>query len=172
MLNKRGNHAKVAEAAPTGLNSVGDSNTAPDMTFATEEMLVDRFVGLLEANQTPWGKVQVAREFDYCRGRTDVVAVADAETDEATLIAVEAKLKDWKCALHQAYRNTCYAHRSFVLLPKAVALTAFRFLGEFERLGVGLCYIDAAGVVVLQDSPSTPPLEPWLASDAISEVTR
>ena len=77
------------------------------MTFATEQMLVDRFVGLLEANRTPWGEVSYTREFDYSRGRTDIVAVASPDT----LIAIEAKLKDWKYALHQAYRNTCFAHR-------------------------------------------------------------
>jgi hypothetical protein len=94
------------------------------------------------------------------------VAVSNAET----LIAFEAKLKDWKCALHQAYRNTCFAHRSFVLLPRAVALTARGFLGEFERRGVGLCYIDGADLVVLHESPHTMPIEPWLASEAISHV--
>ncbi len=137
------------------------------MTFATEQMLVDTFVSLLEANRTPWGKVRFTREFDYSRGRTDVLAVSNADT----VIAVEAKLKDWKCALHQAYRNTCFAHRSFVLLPKQMALTAFSFLVEFERRGVGLCYIDGAQLVVLQDSPYAPPLEPWLASEAISQVS-
>jgi len=45
-----------------------------------------------------------------------------AKREANTLIAVEAKLKDWKYALHQAYRNTCFARQSFVLLPKAVAL--------------------------------------------------
>jgi hypothetical protein len=136
------------------------------MIFATEQMLVDRFVGLLAANRTPWGKMRFTCEFDYSRGRTDVVALSEADT----LIAVEAKLRDWKSALHQAYRNTCFAHQSFVLLPKATALTALRFLAEFERRGVGLCYIDGTELVVLQDSPHTPPLEPWLASEAISHM--
>ncbi len=139
-----------------------------NMTFDTEEMLVDSFIGLLETNRTPWGQVRFTREFDYSRGRTDVIAVANADT----LIAVEAKLKDWKCALHQAYRNTCFAHRSFVLMPKATALIAFRFLAEFERRGVGLCYIDGIDFVVLHDSARAAPLEPWLASEAISYVYR
>lgn len=136
------------------------------MTFATEQMLVDAFVNLLTENRTPWGNVRFGREFDYSRGRTDIVAVADTDT----LIAVEAKLVDWKYALHQAYRNTCFAHRSFVLLPKAAALNAFNFAGEFEKRGVGLCYIEGASLVVLHDSPHVPPLEPWLASEAISHI--
>jgi hypothetical protein len=129
-------------------------------------MLVDAFVGLLLENRSPWGKVRLGREFDYSRGRTDVVAVSDADT----LIAIEAKLEDWKSALHQAYRNTCFAHRSFVLLPKAAALNAFSYSGEFERRGIGLCYIDGADLVILHEAAHTSPLEPWLASEAISHV--
>jgi hypothetical protein len=138
------------------------------MTFRSEQNLVDRFVSLLEIGQSPWGEVSIRREFDYSRGRADVVAVAYPEM----LIAVEAKLEDWKEALHQAYRNTCFAHRSFVLLPKQVALVAGAFGAEFERRGVGLCYIDNASLVILHDSPVSAPLEPWLASQAISQVRR
>ena len=127
-------------------------------------MLVDRFIGLLETNQTPWGRVRFAREFDYSRGRTDVIA---AESN-GTLIAVEAKLSDWRQALHQAYRNTCFAHRSFVLLPKRTAFKAVSFLVEFERRGVGLCYVGESGLAVLHDSLYSSPLEPWLASEALS----
>jgi hypothetical protein len=136
------------------------------MHFQTEKMLVNRFVDLLEANETQWGSLQVACEFFYSRGRTDIVALNDGQM----LIAFEAKLKDWKTALHQAYRNTCFAHSSYVVLPKDTALSAMRYLGEFANRRVGLCYIDGADLVVLQESPFAPPLEPWLASEAISQV--
>jgi len=136
------------------------------MHFASEKNLVERFVDLLETNENPWGSLRIACEFNYLRGRTDVLALDAGDI----LIAFEAKLRDWKTALHQAYRNTCFAHRSYVLLPKDAAFTAMQSLGEFEKRGVGLCYIDGADLVVLQDSPSTPPLEPWLASEAISQV--
>src|SRR4051812_28310029 len=108
------------------------------MIFANERALVDNFVAILEGNETPWGRVRVAREFDYSRGRTDVIAAEDS----GNIIAVEAKLKDWKYALHQAYRNTSFAHQSFVLLPKVMAMAAACFIGEFEKRGVGLCYLD------------------------------
>ena len=138
------------------------------MTFTSEQNLVDRFVSLLETDLTPWGKVACSREFDYARGRTDVVAVGEANT----LIAIEAKLKDWKYALHQAYRNTCFAHQSFVLLPKAVALAVTVFGAEFERRGVGLCYIDGTSLAIVYNSPFITPLEPWLAMEAILRVRR
>jgi len=140
------------------------SQAASCMKFETEEKLVDQFIGLLETNQTPWGMVRFAREFDYARGRTDVIAAESANT----LLAIEAKLSDWRWALHQAYRNTCFAHRSFVLLPKLAAMRASSFLIEFERRGVGLCYIDHAGFTIVHDSPYSDPVEPWLALEALS----
>lgn len=136
------------------------------MSFQTEKLLVDRFVALLKGSETPWGCVRVTCEFFYARGCTDVVDV----TDGNVLIAFEAKLKDWKTALHQAYRNTCFVHSSYVLLPKDAALGALQFVGEFEKRRVGLCYIDGVDLVVLQESPFIPPLEPWLASEAISQL--
>jgi hypothetical protein len=138
------------------------------MTFKSERHLVDDFVNLLETNQTPWGKLECSREFDYARGRTDVVAVSDTDV----LIAIEAKLKDWKYALHQAYRNTCFAHQSFVLLPKKIALSAALYGAEFERRGVGLCYMENSLLVVIYNSRLTTPIEPWLACEAISQVRK
>src|ERR1700687_6008944 len=134
------------------------------MTFANEKVLVDRLLSLLQSQSTFCGPVHVTPEFFYSRGRTDVVAVAQDET----LIAFEAKLTDWRTALHQAYRNTCFAHSSYVVLPKKAALLAFRFVGEFEKRGVGLCYVDDSSLVVLHESLHSAPLEPWLARDAMT----
>jgi hypothetical protein len=112
------------------------------MRFESEQHLVDDFVGLLETDRTPWGRVVYWREFDYARGRTDVIAVSD----NGMLIAIEAKLRDWRLALQQAYRNTCFAHKSFVLLPKKGALSAAVFREEFETRDVGLCYLDGTSL--------------------------
>jgi hypothetical protein len=134
------------------------------MIFANEKTLVDRLLVLLQGQSTFCGRVHITAEFFYSRGRTDVVAV---DRDE-TLIAFEAKLKDWKTALHQAYRNTCFAHSSYVVLPKKAAFSAFQFIGEFEKRGVGLCYMDDSALVVLRMSSHREPIEPWLAYDAVS----
>jgi hypothetical protein len=132
------------------------------MFFANEQTLVTLFVSRLSADRSPWGTVQVATEFYYQRGRTDIVAYAADES----LIAVEAKLEDWHTALHQAFRNRCFAHRSYVLLPKTIALRAHRYAGEFDRRQVGICYLEAREIVVLHPSIRSEPLEPWLSSRA------
>jgi hypothetical protein len=130
-------------------------------------MLVDQFVHVLGSGGNPWGPVTVSCEFFYSRGRTDVLALADGNL----LIAFEAKLKDWRYALDQAYRNTCFAHKSYVVVPKGTALTAFAYVAEFKRRGVGLCYVDNAGEIsVLVEPEVSIPIEPWIAMQAASHV--
>jgi hypothetical protein len=132
------------------------------MSFSNEQMLVDSFVSRLSTDGSPWGHVHVATEFYYQRGRTDVVACTATES----LIAIEAKLEDWRTALHQALRNRCFAHRSYVLLPRETAVRAHRYAGEFERRQVGICYLDGAEIVVLQAAGEANPIEPWLSARA------
>lgn len=135
--------------------------------YSTEKMLVDQFVRVLGRGENPWGPVSISCEFFYARGKTDIVALADGEI----LIAFEAKLKDWRCALDQAYRNTCFAHKSYVVVPKATALTAFAYIAEFKRRAVGLCYVDNTGeLTVLEDPETSTPIEPWIATQAATRV--
>ena len=135
--------------------------------YSTEKMLVDQFVRVLAGEGSPWGAVSVSCEFFYSRGRTDVLALADGDL----LIAFEAKLKDWRCALDQAYRNTCFAHKSYVVVPEATALMAFAYLAEFKRRGVGLCCVDNAGrISVLEEPEVSVPIEPWIANQAAIHV--
>ncbi len=133
-----------------------------DMSFASERTLVESFVSRCGGDRSPWGRVRVATEFDYQRGRTDVIAF----TEDESLIAVEAKLRDWRTALHQAFRNRCFAHRSYVLLPKDTAMRAHCFVGEFVRRQVGICYLEDANIVVLHSSAECDPVEPWLSRRA------
>ena len=132
------------------------------MCFASEKSLVNSFLSHLGADRSPWCAVRVATEFDYQRGRTDVVA----RTDDDSVIAVEAKLGDWRTALHQAFRNRCFANRSYVLLPKDAALRAHRYAGEFDRRHVGICYLGDTEIVVLHSAKECDPIEPWLARRA------
>ncbi len=136
------------------------------MSFSNEKMLVDLFISSLAEGGSPWGSVQVATEFFYQRGRTDVIAY----TENRSVIAVEAKLTDWRFALHQAYRNRCFAHQSYVLLPKETAVRAARYDGEFDRRQVGICYVESGGIVVLKPAFDSTPIEPWLSQRARQHI--
>jgi hypothetical protein len=86
------------------------------------------------------------------------------------VVAFEAKLSRWRAALVQAHRNTCFAHRSFVVLPWLTARRAASFSGEFLRHGVGLCTIQNGRIVIMHDACPSEPIEPWLSEEARSQV--
>jgi hypothetical protein len=131
--------------------------------YSDEELLIKDLL-LCLGNDSQWGPLQVAREFYYLRGRTDVLAL----TSSAEVVAFEGKLTRWREALQQAFRNTCFAHCSYVLLPPRVALTACKHTLEFEKRRVGLCCIFRNKLEVLIDAPLLEPIQPWLTSLAIS----
>jgi hypothetical protein len=124
----------------------------------SEAGMVLLFVELLRSGLSPWGGVGILQEFGYVRGRTDVVV-----TTEDAIIAFEAKLTNWRRALDQAYRNTCFAELSFVLLPADRARFVMRYAGEFEERGIGLCCIDNGELEILHAPTARRPLEPWLS---------
>jgi hypothetical protein len=131
--------------------------------FSSEDVLVDRFVEFLESAQSPFAGAKVIREFENLQARTDVVAVIGG-----VVIAFEAKLKDWRTALHQATRNTSFAHRSYVVMPRAEGLVAHRYSAEFQVRGVGLCLVGDNGMEVLEEAPEMLAIEPWIADEAIA----
>ncbi len=154
-----GKRPVTKSCGPSSLSTSKASAGHTDMSFANEQTLVTLFLSRLNAARSPWGTVQVATEFYYQRGRTDIIAY----TADESVIAVEAKLADWRTALQQAFRNRCFAHRSYILLPKTAALRAHCYAGEFDRRQVGICYLEGGDIVVLHPSIKSEPLEPWLS---------
>ncbi|WP_260705058.1 hypothetical protein [Edaphobacter flagellatus] len=131
--------------------------------MSSEATLVATFVDLLRSGETPWGEVGIVQEFFYARGKTDVVITTDNST-----IAIEAKLIDWRKALDQAYRNTCFAEESYILMPEPKANFALKFMNEFEVRGVGICCIVGGQIKILFTPNPSPPLEPWITAQARS----
>lgn len=137
--------------------------------FNSESEMVEIMLDLINQGACPWTPSGVATEFDYSNGRTDVIALLDKDV----VVAIEAKLTRWRDALQQAYRNTCFAHWSVVVLPWDAAERAARHRAEFERRRIGLCAVGSDGVVVLIEPRQNQPLLPRLttrALDALGQV--
>lgn len=132
--------------------------------FSDEQSLVRVFVKHVQKVTSPWGEIKIKPEFFYNRGRTDLVAVSE----DGKVIAFEAKLKRWKTALHQAYRNKCFADLSYVVLPEDSAPSASRYSGEFMRRGVGLCFVSHSDLAIIHEAVQSAPLQPWLREQALS----
>lgn len=130
--------------------------------FDTEARLVDLFVRSLQDGQTAFGTLQITTEWDHRSGFVDVL-VRDARNN---LIAFEAKLKDWKRAFFQAYRNTAYANKTYILLPHKEAEKVMRFREEFELRGIGLCSMNGECFQVLIEAAEQEALLAWLRNRA------
>ena len=132
--------------------------------FATEADMVEQFVTLLREGGSPWGDLRTTTEWDYRNGITDVLA----RTADGQLVAFEAKLSDWRRASHQAYRNTTFAKRVYVVMPSAAAERIRANEQVFSRYGIGLCSLNAVRIEILIEAPETEPLSPWLYERAQS----
>ncbi|MBK7583778.1 MAG: hypothetical protein IPI67_26740 [Myxococcales bacterium] len=128
------------------------------VAYTSEAALVGDFLDGLKRRSSPWGSLRAATEFDFARGRPDVVALSSV----IGVLSFEAKLTRWRDALHQAYRNRCFARRSFVVLPADGVSRALRFHAEFVRRGVGLCVVAGGRVDMIIDAADEPPWQDWL----------
>lgn len=107
----------------------------------------------------------LSQQFDYCSGKTDVVGVGQNER----VHAFEAKLKNWKVALHQARRNTCYAHYSYVVLPHSHMPALGKYV-DFARHGVGLICVSQTKMHVAVPAQEHDPLMPWVTLKAVAST--
>lgn len=130
--------------------------------FTTEAELVDSFVQRLCSGRSCYGTLQLTTEWDHRAGIVDVLA----RTRDGDIVAFEAKLKNWRRAFLQAYKNTAYASRSYVLLPPAAAKRALAEREEFEFRGIGLCSFDGKKIQILISAGKHEPLLSWLQARA------
>lgn len=130
--------------------------------YYKEQELVEEFLDELQ-NGDPWRTITFGTEFNYNRGKTDIIAVSFLNE----VIAIEAKLTKWRGALQQAYRNRCFADKSYVLLPHETAEIANLHEYEFERRGVGICSIVNGQITIIKEAATDRPIQPWLRQAAL-----
>lgn len=128
--------------------------------YQLEADLVREFMLLLESSSL-LEAVSVDTEFDYRSGRADVIALDHF----GRVFAFEAKLEKWRAALNQAYRNTCFAHISYVVLPTNIAGRALEQSRDFISRNVGICAVGEKIEVLLEPSEVVP-LQGWLSEKA------
>lgn len=133
------------------------------LMFSTENKLVDAFISYLKTDYSLWVTRAVVREFDYVSGRTDILSLSMGNE----IIAFEAKLSNWRKAIHQAWRNTSFANQVYVVLPRKHSTAAIKNRGEFDERGVGLCVVDENGVEIVIQGPHNQPLMAWLNRKAM-----
>jgi hypothetical protein len=118
----------------------------------------------------------VGREFAlHGYGRADLLWVTLPTLDDSgvTLMAIEAKLKDWRKGFAQAFRYRYYANRSVLVLPPAAAERALKFVRDFEQSRVGLWEFDqTTGKIHEHFTPySTEPLNMRARAKAVAALS-
>jgi len=128
-----------------------------------EQNLVDDFVRCLPTSPfAEFGPNAISTEFDFRRGRTDIILL----TSSNDVIAIEAKLEKWRIALDQAYRNTSFSHYSYVLLTEKAANLAIKHNDEFYVRNIGICFLSHQRIQILQKAVRTEPIQLWLYNRA------
>lgn len=88
------------------------------------------------------------------------------------IVAVEAKLTDWKRALYQASRYTSFASEAWVVMSSIAYPRASNHIEEFTTRGIGLAFMDPDGQHDVLNRPrkATPrsPLRFWEANGKIA----
>jgi hypothetical protein len=134
--------------------------------YVDERSMVQELSTLLTSRNGPVRCSQVASEFDYSSGRTDLVGLGRNEV----LHAFEAKLLKWREALDQARRNACFAHYCYVALPKRAADLAIKAREDFRRHGVGLLVLRGREARLAIRPRRNAPLLPWLTKVALAQL--
>lgn len=131
--------------------------------YSSERTLVRDLSRLVTSRRGPVRCREVAFEFNYAAGRTDLVGLGQ----ESEVHAFETKLSKWREALEQARRNTCFAHYSYVALPVKAADNALKAKDEFRRLGIGLVALNGEHGRLAIRPRRNAPLLPWLTQSAV-----
>lgn len=105
----------------------------------------------------PWkttNKIACITELRITHNRVDIVFFEETkDLQGGFIVAVEAKIKDWRKAIRQSYRNRLFADRVYVALPSEYASSAITNIAEFRRASVGLIVLDRNEVAKIYHHP-------------------
>ena len=135
--------------------------------YQKETQLVKTIETHMQCNQTPFSELHLAFEFPHTNGRADIIG----KNNKKKLFAFEAKLSNWKKALTQAYRNSSYAHYSYVILPSDQVKNVMKHKTEFIRRRVGLCSVSQNKITIKIKAKKNQPLKPWLTKNALERIS-
>jgi hypothetical protein len=143
------------------------------MNSMSEQKLVTSL--LQETIGFPWRsehKIRHTTELRITRNRADIVFFEETpDGDVGTIIAVEAKLKNWRQAIQQAYRDRLFADRVYVALPSEHASSAIENISQFRQTSVGLIIWEDDRAKVYYHPPRNRSVSRWHVTAARSNLS-
>ncbi len=115
-------------------------NTIVDTTKCSKKVILESLEKLIENKYVKYEETKFFINKDY-------------ELTFKNNFAVEAKLKDWKKAIKQAYRYKWFAEYSYVVLDSYYSNPAIKNINLFEKYNIGLATITTEGVLTRHFNP-------------------
>lgn len=97
--------------------------------FVTEEKMVNICVNEL---QNEYQECEILLEPNGLFGIPDIMIKSEE------IISIEAKLKNWKRALIQAYKYRCFSKKSYVYMDDEYIEAPLENIDEFKKFNIGL----------------------------------
>lgn len=160
----------------------GSGNGIADLVFTTEMTgedlmledygLMDHFVtylngkhhfkagcgGELSGSGRPARLAQLLEANNFIRfDGEQIVQLRSYQPHTRNLMAIEAKLRDWKSGLCQARRYQFFTHKTFLAFPENIIHRVS--LEMLEETGVGLISVAPDHITIVSDPPPAPPVD-------------
>jgi hypothetical protein len=135
------------------------------MAFATEREMVQSIIKSTYIDElTASSQSIVKEEVSGFFGIPDIVVATDNAGKQLSY-AYEAKLKNWKKAIFQAFRYKAFADFSYVIMDHDHVKPALSQLEKFKRSNIGLLSINDSGELITHYAPfQEVPYSPLTAS--------
>lgn len=124
--------------------------------FKTEEKMVNTCVEELRNNYN-----NIILEPNGLFGIPDIM-IKDKE-----LVSIEAKLKNWKRALIQAYKYRSFSKKSYVFMDIDYIDAPLENLDEFKKYNIGLGSVSYEGIQIYHEPNSENPFSELLYKKAL-----
>lgn len=126
--------------------------------FKTEEKMVNTCVKELINEHT---KKNIVLEPNGLFGIPDIM-INDNE-----IISIEAKLKNWKRALIQAYKYRSFSKKSYVFMDIDYIDVPLRNIDEFKKYNIGLGGVSNKGIHIYHEPEERTPFSAELYNKAL-----
>ncbi len=122
---------------------------------ANKEISIEKIKEITKANESSIKKSLERLMVDSYINQSDILFnVSKTYKSIATnSVAIEAKLKNWKRALNQAFRYKWFACKSYVVLDSKHITPALVNIEEFRKYNVGLAEINKQGCLKIYFNP-------------------
>lgn len=92
--------------------------------------------------------------------------IPDIMINTNEIISIEAKLKNWKRALRQAYRYKSFSEESYVFMDESYIGSPLKNIDEFKKYNIGLCGVTEKGINLYYKPIDTKPFSDELYNKA------